>query len=70
GRTQARADAAAEAIVKAVPGAKARGVAADVSTAEGCAKLVEAEPDTDILINNAGIFEPKGFFDIPDADWT
>jgi NAD(P)-dependent dehydrogenase (short-subunit alcohol dehydrogenase family) len=24
----------------------------------------------DILINNAGIFEPKGFFDIPDADWT
>ena len=24
----------------------------------------------DILINNAGIFEPKGFFDIPDEDWT
>jgi NAD(P)-dependent dehydrogenase (short-subunit alcohol dehydrogenase family) len=26
--------------------------------------------DVDILINNAGIFEPKEFFDIPDADWT
>ncbi len=24
----------------------------------------------DILINNAGIFEPKGFFDIPDEDWS
>jgi NAD(P)-dependent dehydrogenase (short-subunit alcohol dehydrogenase family) len=24
----------------------------------------------DILINNAGIFEPKVFFEIPDADWT
>ena len=70
GRTQAKADAAAEAIIKAVPGAKARGVGADVSTAEGCAKLVAAVPDTDILINNAGIFEPKDFFEIPDADWT
>lgn len=70
GRTQAKADAAAASIVQAVPGAKARGVAADVSTAEGCAKLVEAVPSTDILVNNAGIFEPKDFFDIPDADWT
>ena len=29
-----------------------------------------AVPDVDILINNAGIFEPKDFFEIPDADWT
>ena len=69
GRTQARADATAEAIVKALPGAKVRGVGADVSTAEGCASLVKAVPDTDILINNAGIFEPKGFFETPDEDW-
>jgi NAD(P)-dependent dehydrogenase (short-subunit alcohol dehydrogenase family) len=27
-------------------------------------------PAVDILINNAGIFEPKDFFAIPDADWT
>jgi NAD(P)-dependent dehydrogenase (short-subunit alcohol dehydrogenase family) len=46
-----------------------RGVGADVSTAAGCASLVKAVPDADILINNAGIFEPKGFFDIPDEDW-
>ncbi|MEH2514118.1 NAD(P)-dependent dehydrogenase (short-subunit alcohol dehydrogenase family) [Nitrobacteraceae bacterium AZCC 1564] len=70
GRSQAKADAAAASITKVVPVAKVRAVAADVSTAEGCAKLVEAVPSTDILINNAGIFEPKDFFDITDEDWT
>lgn len=69
GRTQARVDAAIASIGKVAPAAKVRGVAADVATAEGCASLVAAVPDVDILINNAGIFEPKGFFDIPDADW-
>jgi NAD(P)-dependent dehydrogenase (short-subunit alcohol dehydrogenase family) len=70
GRTEAKVDAAAAAIAKAVPGGKVRGVAADVSTAAGCRALVAALPDVDILINNAGIFEPKGFFDTPDEDWT
>jgi NAD(P)-dependent dehydrogenase (short-subunit alcohol dehydrogenase family) len=70
GRTQAKVDAAVGALAKAVPGSKVRGIAADVSTAAGCKTLVAALPDVDILINNAGIFEPKGFFDIPDEDWT
>lgn len=51
-------------------GAKVRGIAADVSTAEGCKALVAALPEVDILINNAGIFEPKDFFEIPDEDWS
>ncbi len=70
GRTEAKVDAAVAALAKALPGSKLRGIAADVSTAAGCDALVEALPDVDILINNAGIFEPKGFFDIPDEDWT
>jgi NAD(P)-dependent dehydrogenase (short-subunit alcohol dehydrogenase family) len=70
GRTQAKVDAAVAAIAKLVPVAKVRGVAADVSTAAGCNALVAALPEVDILINNAGIFEPKGFFDIPDQDWN
>src|ERR1700737_2778675 len=70
GRTQAKVDTATAAIAKAVPGAKVRGIAADVSTAAGCKALVAALPEVDILINNAGIFEPKGFFDIPDDDWS
>ena len=70
GRTQGKVDSAVAAIAKAVPGAKVRGVAADVSTADGCKALLAALPTVDILINNAGIFEPKGFFDIPDEDWS
>ena len=70
GRSQAKVDAAVAAIAKAAPGSKVAGLAADVSTAAGCQALIEQLPDVDILINNAGIFEPKGFFDIPDEDWT
>jgi NAD(P)-dependent dehydrogenase (short-subunit alcohol dehydrogenase family) len=70
GRTQGKVDSAVAAITKALPGAKVRGVAADVSTAEGCKALLAALPSVDILINNAGIFEPKDFFDIPDEDWS
>ncbi|MFQ3454626.1 SDR family NAD(P)-dependent oxidoreductase, partial [Bradyrhizobium sp. UFLA01-814] len=70
GRGQGKVDAAIAAITKAVPGAKVRGIAADVSTAAGCKALLAALPDVDILVNNAGIFEPKTFFEIPDEDWS
>jgi NAD(P)-dependent dehydrogenase (short-subunit alcohol dehydrogenase family) len=70
GRTQGKVDAAVAAIAKAAPRGKIAGVAADVSTAAGCQTLVETLPDVDILINNAGIYEPKDFFDIPDDDWS
>lgn len=69
GRGQAKVDAAVAAIAKVVPGARLRGIAADVSTAAGCKALLAALPEVDILVNNAGIFEPKDFFDIPDEDW-
>lgn len=64
GRSADSARAAAEKI-----GPRARGVAADVSTAAGCAELLRQVPSVDILVNNAGIFEPKPFVEIPDADW-
>jgi NAD(P)-dependent dehydrogenase (short-subunit alcohol dehydrogenase family) len=70
GRSQAKVDAAVAAASKQVAGAKVRGIAADVSTAAGCKALLAALPDVDILINNAGIFEPKDFFQIPDEDWS
>jgi NAD(P)-dependent dehydrogenase (short-subunit alcohol dehydrogenase family) len=70
GRSQSKVDAAVAAMTKAVPGARVRGIAADVSTAAGCKALLAALPDVDILINNAGIFEPKDFFEIPDEDWS
>jgi NAD(P)-dependent dehydrogenase (short-subunit alcohol dehydrogenase family) len=70
GRTRAKVDTVVAALAKAVPGGKISGIAADVSTAAGCKTLAAALPDVDILINNAGIFEPKGFFDITDEDWS
>src|SRR5277367_4783401 len=70
GRGKPRVDEAAARLAKEVPGGKVRGIAADVSTAAGCKELVAALPDVDILINNAGIFEPKGFFETPDEDWS
>jgi len=69
GRTKARVDAAVAALAKAVPGASLRGVAADLSTAEGAAALIAQVPQADILINNVGIFEPRAFAEIADADW-
>jgi NAD(P)-dependent dehydrogenase (short-subunit alcohol dehydrogenase family) len=70
GRTQAALDEALAALKDAVPGAIVRGVAADLGTAEGCERLVKAEPAADILVNNVGIFGPQDFFDIPDSEWT
>src|SRR6202011_3655311 len=69
GRAQAKVEAAAARLVAEISGSKVRGIAADVSTAAGCKALAEALPEVDILINNAGIFEPKNFFKIPDEDW-
>ena len=70
GRAQAKVEAAAARLVAEISGSKVRGIAADVSTAAGCKALAEALPEVDILINNAGIFEPKGFFEPPDEDWS
>jgi NAD(P)-dependent dehydrogenase (short-subunit alcohol dehydrogenase family) len=69
GRTQPRVASALARLREAVPGADAAGVAADVSTAAGCDAVIAAHPDVDVLVNNMGIFEPKPFESIPDADW-
>jgi NAD(P)-dependent dehydrogenase (short-subunit alcohol dehydrogenase family) len=64
GRARNRVDAAVE-----KSGTRARGVAADVGTAEGCAALVRAVPRCDILVNNAAVFTPSDFFETPDDEW-
>lgn len=69
GRTQAAVDVALARLGEAVPGATARGVAADLGTAAGCAALVAAEPQADILVNNVGIFGPQDIFEVDDATW-
>jgi len=69
GRGQPRVDAAIAEIRKLHPRANVSGIASDVSNAAGCAKLIKALAEVDILVNNMGIFEPIPFEKIPDEDW-
>lgn len=69
GRTQKSVDAAVSKLCLLVAGADIQGVAADLSTADGCQALFDACPQADILVNNLGIFDPKPFESIPDSEW-
>jgi NAD(P)-dependent dehydrogenase (short-subunit alcohol dehydrogenase family) len=69
GRNNADVAAAVAAIRKAVPDARLVAAPGDAATADGCASIVKAAGEVDILVNNVGIFERKDAFDIPDADW-
>lgn len=69
GRKEAAVKKAKDELLAAVPGAQIDTVAADLATAAGVDAFLRAVPETDILVNNLGIFEPKPFEEIPDADW-
>src|SRR5580704_4249433 len=69
GRTAARVNAALEKIRQQHKTADLHGVAADLGTAAGVDSFAKQVPHADILINNLGIFEPKPFAEISDADW-
>jgi NAD(P)-dependent dehydrogenase (short-subunit alcohol dehydrogenase family) len=70
GRKQADVDQALGSLRASVAGAQLRGVAADLSGAQGFAALQAAEPQADILVNNVGVFKLQPFAEIPDAEWT
>jgi NAD(P)-dependent dehydrogenase (short-subunit alcohol dehydrogenase family) len=68
GRSAANVEKAV-ATLKAESGGDLVGFAGDLGTAQPIEDLVRRHPEVDILVNNTGIFEPKTFEDIPDADW-
>jgi len=69
GRKQQTIDEVLDQLKKEVPGAKVQGIAADFSKTEDIDNLLKTLPEVDILINNVGIFGPKPFAEITDADW-
>ncbi len=69
GRKQESIDAGVVRLKSEEPGAEVSGIAADFGKSEDVSRLIQLLPDVDILINNAGIFEPKPFADISDEDW-
>jgi NAD(P)-dependent dehydrogenase (short-subunit alcohol dehydrogenase family) len=69
GRTQERVDRAMAAIRSQAAAGKVDGIVSDFSSAAGAETVIAKLPNVDVLVNNVGIFEPKPFAKIPDADW-
>jgi NAD(P)-dependent dehydrogenase (short-subunit alcohol dehydrogenase family) len=68
GRTQSAVENAV-AQLRARTNAEVHGFAGDLGDARVAEDLSRTHPTVEILVNNLGIFEPKPFEDIPDADW-
>ena len=69
GRTEKRVQEACEKLKRSGVSGKVEGVASDLGTAEGVQSVTARFPEVEILVNNVGIFEPKPFEQISDADW-
>ncbi|MDQ2863836.1 MAG: SDR family oxidoreductase [Bacteroidota bacterium] len=69
GRTRESVDKAVNELKSSVEDSNVSGIAADFSKVEDVNNLLKELPEVDILINNAGIFEPKPFVEIQDEDW-
>ncbi len=69
GRSSDRVDAAVKKIRDSGVTSEIIASALDLATAPGVAALVKQLPEVDILINNLGMYEPKAFENISDADW-
>ena len=69
GRTDDRVAEAIEQIRKKHPQAKLKAFAGDLSKAEEVEELDARFQQLDILVNNLGVYEPKTFDKLTDADW-
>jgi len=49
--------------------AEVYGFAGDLSSEASCQEVAARHPEVTILVNNLGVFEPKPFDEISDADW-
>jgi len=55
--------------LRSLTGGDLQGFAGDLSVASSAEELVREHPGVQILVNNLGIFEPRPFEEISDADW-
>src|SRR5208283_4527544 len=69
GRSHQRVNKAIAEILHRAPQCQIEGIVADFASAAGAAEVIAKLPEVDVLVNNVGIFEPKPFADITDADW-
>ena len=69
GRTEASVADAINRLRAEVPDAHVEAFAGDLSAPEQVAALLARFPKVDVLVNNLGIFDPKPFEEIDDAEW-
>ena len=69
GRTEASVADAINRLRAEVPDAHVEAFAGDLSAPEQIAALLARFPKVDVLVNNLGIFDPKPFEEIDDAEW-
>lgn len=69
GRATGSVDEAIGRIRADLPQARLESFAGDLAEAESAARLASEFPAVDILVNNLGIFDPKPFAEIDDAEW-
>ena len=69
GRSEQRVVDAISSIRASVPSARLEALALDLSKAESAMETTKRFPDVDVLVNNLGVYQPKPFEQISDAEW-
>jgi NAD(P)-dependent dehydrogenase (short-subunit alcohol dehydrogenase family) len=69
GRSEARVAEAIDAIRGAHPDARLEPLPLDLAHSEAAEETARRFPDVEILVNNLGIYEPRAFEEITDAEW-
>jgi 3-oxoacyl-[acyl-carrier protein] reductase len=69
GRTAESVEKAVKAIRSSMAGVEVEAVVGNSGTAEGCAAIIEACPDVDVLVVNLGIYEAVDIYQAGDDHW-
>ena len=70
GRSETRVAEAISSIRADIPSARLETLALDLSKAEAAMETTKRYPDVDVLVNNLGVYQPKPFEQITDAEWS
>jgi 3-oxoacyl-[acyl-carrier protein] reductase len=70
GRNEASVAKAIERLTAAAPGAAVSAAVGNTATAEGCAAVIRACPEADVVIVNLGIYEAANIFEASDEQWA
>jgi NAD(P)-dependent dehydrogenase (short-subunit alcohol dehydrogenase family) len=70
GRSDDRVAEAMDKITATHPKAKLKAFAGDLSKVDEVTEVYERFPEIDVLVNNLGVYAPKTFDKLTDADWN